>query len=352
MEYFEYRGHLHIHSSYSDGGAGIPEIARAAEKAGLDFIGITDHNNLEGLRRGVEGWHGKVLVLIGTEINVTKNHYIAFGVREEIPPCDEDPQQVIDAVNAQGGFGYLAHPTEKGNPFFMDGRCYPWDKLDVRGFTGLEFWNFGSQWRLAYTRKLKALFWRALSPYSAGSCPDPEAIKLWDRLSRKQPVVGFGGSDAHRFQGRLGPLKISFFPYEFLFKTVNVHLVLPEKLKEDGQEAKEQVYGALRKGMFFIASDYLHPPGGFRFAALNEKNEEVLMGGRIAYSPSTVLKIKSPSSRGQIRIIKNGQLVYKSREQVLAFKVLKPGTFRVEVHWQSLLGRLYPWIYSNPIYVV
>ena len=128
MNEHEYTGHLHIHSIFSDGSATVSEIAADAAKAGLDFITITDHNTLEGLDRGLEGRHEGVLVFFGTEINMRKNHYLAFGVREKVPQNEEDPQQVIDAVNDLGGFGYLAHPVEKSNPVFLQGNFYLWDK--------------------------------------------------------------------------------------------------------------------------------------------------------------------------------------------------------------------------------
>jgi hypothetical protein len=351
MKEFEYTGHLHIHSSLSDGNAPVQEIARHAEKLGLDFICITDHNTAEGLKKGLEGWHNGVLVLFGVEINVEKNHYIAFGIRENVPHDDENPQQVIDAVNALGGFGYLAHPVEKGNPFFMKGRCFAWDRWDISGFTGLEIWNFSSLWRIAYNNKMKVLFWYISDPYRAARFPDPGGLAIWDSLSQERRAVAFAGSDAHSFKGRIGPFKLSFFPYEFLLRTINTHILLEEELNKDLPAAREQVFNSLRKGRFFIGSDYLHSTRGFRFSALNNDEDEVSIGQEIAYSPATVLRIVSPSPRGLIRVIKNGRVVYESREQILAFKVLKPGTFRVEVFWRPFFGKPLPWIYSNPIYV-
>lgn len=53
---FEYKGHIHIHSRYSDGGGKVKQIAARAAQAGLDFIIITDHCNLDGLYKGEEGY--------------------------------------------------------------------------------------------------------------------------------------------------------------------------------------------------------------------------------------------------------------------------------------------------------
>jgi len=351
---FEYVGHLHIHTSFSDGSGSVEEVAEAARKAGLDFIGITDHNTLGGKHRGLEGVHHGVLVLFGVELNNEKNHYLSFNVEEEIPPNTANPQEVIDAVNAQGGFGYLAHPVEKSNPFVMEGKSFEWTAWDVEGFTGLEIWNFGSQWRLAFKNRLTALFWYYVNTYYPSRFPDEEGLQKWDELNKKRLVLGFGGSDAHNFPAKLGPVKIVLFPYEFLFRTINTHVVLQEELESDFASAKRQLFTALKSGHFFTASDYLKPARGFRFYAFNENSSEqpVHMSGEIPHSTSTALHLTSPSSRCLIRLIKDGEVVNETKKQYLGFKVLAPGSFRAEVYWRSPRGKLYPWIYSNPIRVI
>ncbi len=349
MDRYEYIGHLHIHSNFSDGSGSIQEIARAGREAGLDFIGVTDHNTLAGREEGFEGRQNDILVLIGIEFGKEKNHYIAFGV-DKLPGDTRDPQKVIDSVNAQGGFGYLAHPGEKSNPAFLGGKAYPWDRWDVKNFKGLEIWNFSSIWREAYHKKTVAVFWFFADRYRGGRFPEPETLKKWDILAARRPVTAFGGSDAHAFPVHLGPLKLSVFAYNFLFRTVNTHLLLKEKLSRQSSRAREQVLKALREGSFFIGSDYYAPTRGFRFSAVN-RDEEADMGGEIRRLPDTVLRIISPSKQGVVRIICNGKLVCESRRKIVVFKVLQEGVFRVEVYWRPRLGKPIPWIYSNPIYV-
>jgi len=41
---FEYVGNLHIHTTHSDGGGGVKEVAEAARAVGLDFIILNDHS--------------------------------------------------------------------------------------------------------------------------------------------------------------------------------------------------------------------------------------------------------------------------------------------------------------------
>lgn len=351
MNKYEYIGNMHIHSSLSDGSGSIREIARAGREAGLDFIAVTDHNTLAGKETGFEGWQDGILVLVGVELGYKKNHYIALGVDKPISADDNDPQKTIDAVNAQGGFGYLAHPGEKPNPVLFGSSFYAWDSWDVEGFTGLEIWNFSSIWREAYRSKLAALFWYYVDRCRGARFPEPETLKKWDILAAKRPVVAFGGTDAHAFPVNLGILKLSLFAYNFLFRTVNTHLLLDEELSRQSGRALEQVLGALRKGHFFIGSDHYYPTRGFRFNVFTGDEKSAGMGKEVHLTPHTVLHVVSPSRRGLVRILRNGKPVCESRQKAVAFKVLQPGVFRVEVYWRPRLGKPVPWIYSNLIYV-
>ena len=63
-----YKGAVHIHTRYSDGSGGMGEIIEAAQRAGLDFIVISDHNKLDAKYDGWEGWHDGVLVIAGAEV--------------------------------------------------------------------------------------------------------------------------------------------------------------------------------------------------------------------------------------------------------------------------------------------
>ena len=72
---------IHLHSTYSDGTGTVPQIARAAEKAGVDVVFLTDHDTLAAKDNGEEGWYGNALVLVGEEVSPTdRDHYLAFGI--------------------------------------------------------------------------------------------------------------------------------------------------------------------------------------------------------------------------------------------------------------------------------
>src|ERR671934_492935 len=74
----------HVHSTYSDGTATVPEVLAAARDAGAGAVLLTDHDTLAARREGWEGPHDGVFLLVGTEVSPRQGHYLAFGVAEEI----------------------------------------------------------------------------------------------------------------------------------------------------------------------------------------------------------------------------------------------------------------------------
>src|SRR5437773_7110117 len=60
--YTRVSGVVHVHTSLSDGGGSPAEVIDAARRAGLGFVAITDHNNLDA--KPFEGYREGVLVLV------------------------------------------------------------------------------------------------------------------------------------------------------------------------------------------------------------------------------------------------------------------------------------------------
>jgi DNA polymerase (family 10) len=81
------RGDLHSHSTYTDGRASIEEMARAADKAGLDYLAVTDHSRRLAMVNGLdpkrlrEQWREiekvqarvKVKLLRGIEVDIMED---------------------------------------------------------------------------------------------------------------------------------------------------------------------------------------------------------------------------------------------------------------------------------------
>ncbi len=345
---FEYKGHVHIHSRYSDGGGKIKQIAARANQAGLDFIVITDHYNLDGLYEGEEGYQSGVLVMIGMEVNDECNHYLALGVKEVVANNDLNPQAVIDEVNSQKGIGIIAHPFEKGSPYYQKGRTYEWKDWSVSGFQGIEIWNYLSQFRDACTSILKSIY-LLFNPVAGLSRPCSRALNTLDQLqARGQKVFAYGGSDAHGIRIKVGRIPVRVSPYYLCFKLINMHILCKRKLSGNLQLDKEQIYEALSEGRSWIACDYYQPSDGFRFELHND-NESWPVGSSVKITADLKFTVKTPAP-ARVVLLHNGRYQEVSQGKSHFFTDLQPGVYRVEAYLKDKY-RYRPWIYTNPIWI-
>ncbi len=340
-------GCIHIHSRYSDGTGTIPEISNIAKESGLDFIMITDHNHLRGLIKGEEGWYGNVLTIIGYEINDIDdtNHYLAFGLPEEVNKHLPAPQYVRQ-VRLNGGFGIIAHPDEKRH-VFPEHPAYPWTAWESDDFQGIEIWNQMSEWMEGLTPWNK--LWRFVNPRKSIIAPVPKTLDRWDSISQKRKVVGIGGVDAHAHKHKMlgGLIQVTVFRYKVQFKTVRTHLLLNKPLTAgmDKAEAKNLIYDALLECRVFISNYFNGDARGFQSYASNTLGQASI-GGSLQYSPDTRLHAAVPSP-AEIHLIKNGKMVETRDAQTLDFKIDGPGIYRLEIFRKKRA-----WIFSNHIRIV
>ncbi len=344
---------LHMHTRYSDGTGSHQDIAAAAIRSGLDAVIVTDHNVLV---REFEGCTGsgrrKVLMLVGEEIHdqgrqPQKNHLLVFGTQQELATYAEDPQQLINAVRTAGGLAFIAHPVDPVAPAFHEPDI-SWVNWEVQGFTGLELWNGFSEFKTVIRTRLHALFY-AFFPNWIARGPLPETLRRWDELLAKNRLVAVGGSDAHASRQSLGPLHRIIFPYDFHFRGINTHLLLPQPLSGEFEPDKRSILEALAAGHCFVGYDLPGSTRGFNFTA--QGREAVgLMGDEISAHGSVTLQAHLPAL-ADVRLIKDGQPIRSFRhQQVCTHITAEPGVYRIEAY-RSYLGRRRGWIFSNPIYV-
>ncbi len=348
---YEYTGHMHIHTTYSDGNDTIANIARVARQEKLDFIIITDHNTLQGKNSGEEGFREGVLVLVEVELDAGAKgeHCLALGM-DELPTPTSCVFDILAAIQEKGGVCFLAHPKEKGSPLVNGGRAYPWGEIPREGFAGLEIWNFSSRWRDGVKTLFQAFFNYYLHRPGFALSPCPETVKKWDELTQYRPVAAVGGSDAHAYTFRLGPLTALLFPYPYLFRGVNMHILLREPLSSSFAVARQQVHSALREGNSFVAFDLYKSSRGFKCSLLMGE-EEYLPGEKVSFASGGLIQVQSPYPHSLLKVIYNGQEVFSTVTSNMTFKVLKPGVFRVEAHRKVWGDRWRPWIYVNPFYL-
>ncbi len=346
---FEYVGNFHIHTSRSDGGGSAKEIAKAARTAGIDLIAINDHSYLTQLHLEDEGYHKGILVLVGSEIGSRSHHYLAYNIKNQVDDESHSPQEVIDAVNSQGGFGFLAHPFEKGMHFLQNNVAYTWNDWSVRDYTGICIWNFSSRWKENVKSFWHGIFHLALKKYTLKG-PSQKTLATWDRLCSERRVVAIGGSDAHASSIKIGFIKLKPLSYRYLLNTINTHILTTSPLSGDFMTDKEIIYASLREGNCFIAHDGLCSAKGFSFSFRREKNKERIEIGQEAQFSPGVLVIKFPG-RGLTRILKDGSLIKTEYGSGLSIRIQKGGVYRVEVLQKIPIFGWRPWIFSNPIYL-
>jgi hypothetical protein len=172
-----FKGDLHLHTLASDGALSVGELAQHALQHGLDFLAITDHNQMV-LADSLPALPGLTLIP-GIEWTHFKGHANFLGVDR---PYDEpffanNPEEVqarFNSARSRGAFIVINHPFDEICPFQFDMNSLPFDCLEI--------WN---------------------GPMRVSNL---QAIGLWQSLlmaGRKTPICG--GSDYHRSQLFLFP---------------------------------------------------------------------------------------------------------------------------------------------------
>ncbi|MBI1279862.1 MAG: PHP domain-containing protein [Anaerolineaceae bacterium] len=163
-----YKGELHCHSLHSDGDSSPEAIVRAAEKLGLDFLAVTDHNNYSQ-QMDLNAVSTNLILIPGSEVTTFKGHWNIWGADRWIDfrvTSEADMSATIQAANEAGYLTSCNHPRPYG-PDWM----YP----NVEGYACVEVWN--GPWQ--FLNEVCLNFWET-------------------RLKQGKRLVAVGGSDMHR----------------------------------------------------------------------------------------------------------------------------------------------------------
>jgi predicted metal-dependent phosphoesterase TrpH len=106
------RADLQLHSDLGDGLSPPEAILDAAERAELDVIALTDHDDIRGsfqardaaARRG-----SPVAVITGMEVTTRSGHLLALYIEDEIPML-RPIAETIAAIHDLGGVAVVPHP--------------------------------------------------------------------------------------------------------------------------------------------------------------------------------------------------------------------------------------------------
>ena len=347
---------MHMHTPYSDGAWYHAQIAEAAMRAGLDMVCATDHNVwVKGPERYYEKDGRRVLLLVGEEVHDAarapqKNHLLVYGANCELARHAPRPQDLLDAASSAGALTFLAHPVDPPAPLFHEPDL-SWVSWEVNGFTGLEIWNYMTDFKSLMTSRANAVRY-AFNPELGIRGPFPDTLKKWDELTASgRRVVGIGNADAHGAEYSLGVLKRVIFPYEFLFQQVNTHVLAERALTGDAQADRRLLLEALANGHCFVGYDGAAPARDFRFTANSERGLAI-MGDEVLNKTGVTLQIAAPRS-ADLRLIRDGQEVARWDGQTHVTHTVpvgEAGVYRVEAYL-PFQGRARGWIFSNPIYI-
>jgi hypothetical protein len=298
------KGDLHAHTLASDGVLTVDELARLALRHGLDFLAVTDHNQMvsaESLPL-LEG----LTLIPGVEWTHYQGHANFLGVNQ---PYDgpfatntmAEAQARFDSARSRRALITLNHPFDEGCGLQFDLNSLPFDCLEI--------WN---------------------GPMRESNL---RAVGLWQTLlaaGRKVPAVG--GSDFHRAS-----------PFQFLGgPTTCVFALSP---------GPSDILAALRQGQAYIT---FAPDGpGLELSA-----GDALMGGSVLWPAVNELQIRVNGllAGDVLRVVTplGSDAIFQAPEAgsfASAYPIRSPGFARVEVLRSFLPGiPMLPALISNPIY--
>lgn len=361
------RGVYHVHTNRSDGTGSVEDVARAAARARLDFVVITDHG--DGTRAiDPPRYLGNVLVVDAVEVSTRLGHLSVLGLTSPAPyRLAGWPDEVVEDVRRLGGVAFAAHPDSARSSL-------SWRDWDVP-LQGLEWLNADSEWRdePAWTLARTALTygWRPVETIVALFDRPDTTLARWDRFSRDgRYLVALAGADAH---ARLGVRDdegedelagsrwaVKAPGYEAMFRAFSTIVELDQPLGEGAGPVADaaRLVEALAAGRSYTVIDGLAAPGRLEFVATHAGGR-VRMGGAVPAGSDVTFsaRVRAPAG-AEIRLLRNGERIAHSTGLELTETtrpVLGPdergAAYRVEVGWPSAGGRAGPWILSNPIFV-
>ncbi len=163
------RGDLHCHTRFSDGDSWPADMLANAVSRGLDFLGVTDHNQTGHQREyaQVQGEHLPIL-LPGVEVTTYAGHWNAWGTDtwwEFRVPTEAATSRAMQAAAASGALVSVNHPKPFGPP---------WEYPSAVGYHAIEVWNGD---------------WQRQNDVS---------LSWWEQQLRAgRRIVALGGSDTH-----------------------------------------------------------------------------------------------------------------------------------------------------------
>ncbi len=128
------KGDLHTHTFGSDGVLGLGELAQHALRNGLDFLAVTDHNQMVS-SDALHQYPG-ITLIPGIEWTHYRGHANFLGVDRPydepfLANTDGEIQERFASARLRGAFISVNHPCDPVCPFLLDMNSLPYDCLEV-----------------------------------------------------------------------------------------------------------------------------------------------------------------------------------------------------------------------------
>jgi hypothetical protein len=297
-------GDIHTHTIASDGVLTLEELAAHAKRHSLDFLAITDHNQMaqSAILNQVEG----LTLIPGVEWTHYLGHANFLGIDQpyDAPFFTNTPEEALSrftSARERSALIIINHPCDDSCGFQFDLQKFPFDCLEI--------WN---------------------GPMRESNF---KAVALWQSLLEAgQKIPAVGGSDYHKD----GLFQILGGPCMGVYAMSN---------------SPRDILDALRAGHSFIR----FAPDG---PTLEMRIDKAIIGDSMPWEPGQEVDIKATAlKKGDIlRIIsKQGSKdVFQAPEDgeiALTYPVTKPGFIRLEIHRTFIPGLPpLPALIANPIY--
>lgn len=296
-----FKGDTHIHSCASDGNMSVKELELLAEKEGLDYLFLTDHNNYAH-NDSISG-EGKVKLLPGVEWTTYRGHAGMLGKARAfwnfISNSEQETREIFRQAKERGSLIVLNHPFCPDCGWKWGMEAVPWDLLEV--------WNGGTK------------------PSANESC-----LKWWDeQLHKGKKIAVTGGSDFHSLE----PGRMPAMPCTCIYA--------------ESTEAEDLLEG-LKSGHTCIA---LSPKGPF----LQVPGKGRLPGDTLLVNTSLELEFTGLKKGDCLFFITNGstEKIVCDKENVKIKRIMeKRGYCRAEIRRELFPGTESLVFVSNPWYIV
>lgn len=182
-----FKGNLHMHTTLSDGCLSPEEALGVYQRAGYDFVALTDHR-----KPCKSGMYENMLILSAAEWDYGNNtdfpvyHILAVGTDNDLGlpevyqrgdlPCSDrfSPQGIVNRINAVGALAILAHPKWSV--------MSPEEMFKLDGITAAEIYNSVSG-----------------TPFNADRADSSHYFDIW--ASKGRNVFCTAADDSHWYKG-------------------------------------------------------------------------------------------------------------------------------------------------------